>query len=121
MGNPVVHFEIGAADARRARRFYSDLFGWDVQVDESGYAMVGTGSAVGIAGGIMPAPAGRPPWVTFYVSVADLDKALVRVDELGGRRLMGPQPIGEDMAFAMFTDPEGNVVGLVQEPEAARG
>jgi len=115
MGNPVVHFEVGAVDAERARRFYADLFDWDIRVDPSGYGLVDTGSPVGIAGGLLPAPAGRPTWVTFYVSVEDLGKALVRVQELGGRRLMGPQPIGEDMAFAMFTDPDGNVVGLVQE------
>ena len=115
MGNPVVHFEIGSVDAERARRFYADLFDWDIQADPSGYGLVRTGSPVGIAGGVMPVPPGRPAWVTFYVSVDDLDKTLARVEELGGRRLVEPQPIGPDMAFAMFTDLDGNVVGLVRE------
>jgi uncharacterized protein len=120
MGNPVVHFEVGAADAERARRFYADLFDWDIRVDPSGYGLVSTGSPVGIAGGLMPAPAGRPAWVTFYVSVEDLEKSLVRAEELGGRRLVGPQPLGGGMAFAMFADPDGNPVGLVHEAEQAR-
>jgi predicted enzyme related to lactoylglutathione lyase len=31
MGNPVVHFEMGAVDDQRLARFYADLFGWSVQ------------------------------------------------------------------------------------------
>jgi hypothetical protein len=118
MGNPVVHFEVGAVDAERSRRFYAELFDWDIRLDPSGYGMVGTGSEVGIAGGLMPVPEGRPPWVTFYVAVDDLDEALARAEKLGGQRLVEPQPIGEDMAFAMFADPDGNVVGLVREAAA---
>ncbi|HXV92823.1 MAG TPA: VOC family protein [Pseudonocardia sp.] len=67
MGDPVIHFEIGAADVERARRFYSALFGWEIETDETGYGMVRTGAASGIDGGLMQAPEGRPPWVTFYV------------------------------------------------------
>ena len=31
MGNPVIYFEIGAADHAALERFYRDLFGWGVQ------------------------------------------------------------------------------------------
>lgn len=30
MGNPVVHFEIGATDHQARVRFYGELFGWTV-------------------------------------------------------------------------------------------
>ena len=31
MANPVVHFEIGAADDQQLLRFYEELFGWGLQ------------------------------------------------------------------------------------------
>jgi predicted enzyme related to lactoylglutathione lyase/predicted transcriptional regulator len=115
-GAPVVHFEIGAVDGERSRRFYSQLFGWSVDVDDtSGYGMVRTGSDSGIGGGIAAAPPDTPAWVTFYVAVRDLDAALARAGELGARTVMGPTEIAPGSAFAMFADPDGNVIGLFSE------
>lgn len=117
MGNAVVHFEIGGADGARSRDFYSELFGWSVQTETHGYGVVSTGSPEGIAGGIMQTPPGVPPWVTVYVEVDDLEKSLARAEELGGRRVMGPAPIGELGDVAMFTDPDGNVIGIFAAAE----
>jgi predicted enzyme related to lactoylglutathione lyase len=36
MGNPVVRFEIGAADDQPLVRFYGELFGWDLQAVSEG-------------------------------------------------------------------------------------
>jgi predicted enzyme related to lactoylglutathione lyase len=35
-------------------------------------------------------PEGMPGHVTFYVEVPDVEAALVRAEQLGGTRLMGP-------------------------------
>lgn len=112
MGNPVIHFEIGSTDVASARRFYADLFAWDVSVDDDGYGVVTTGSEEGIGGGITPTPDGDAPSVTVYVHVDDLEKSLDRAVELGGSRVIGPTPIDEIGSFAMFRDPDGNVLGL---------
>jgi predicted enzyme related to lactoylglutathione lyase len=40
MGNPVVHFEIGGREIAKSRGFHSELFGWNIQVDENGYGMI---------------------------------------------------------------------------------
>lgn len=77
--------------------------------------MVTTGSDAGIGGGIVSAPPDAPAWVTFYVAVCVLDAALARAGELGGRTAMVPTEIGPGMAFAMFADPDGNVIGLFAE------
>ena len=114
MGNPVVHFEIGGVDGARSRAFYGELFGWAVQTESHGYGVVSTGTPVGIGGGIMQTPEGVPPWVTVYVEVDDLEKSLARAEELGGRRIMGPAPIGEMGDVAMFSDPDGNPIGLLR-------
>ncbi|HET7929470.1 MAG TPA: VOC family protein, partial [Actinomycetota bacterium] len=107
MGNPVVHFEIGGTDAERSRAFYSVLFDWDVQGHPTEYALVDTRSEAGIGGGIMQTPGHVPPYVTFYVGVDDLDKYLLRAEELGGSRVLGPTRVGAIGAFAMFADPDG--------------
>ncbi|GAA4677597.1 VOC family protein [Pseudonocardia yuanmonensis] len=114
MGAPVVHFEIGAANGDRSRRFYADLFGWTVTPFPGGedYGVVDTGSGTGIGGGIMQAPEGMQPWVTVYVGVDDLEKSLSRAEELGARRVMGPAPVGDMGEIAMFADPDGNILGL---------
>lgn len=112
MGDAVVHFEIGGADGARSRAFYTELFGWSVAPEVHGYGVVSTGSPAGIGGGIMQTPSGVPPWVTVYVEVDDLEKSLSRAEELGGQRVMGPAPIGERGEVAMFTDLDGNVIGL---------
>lgn len=65
MANPVVHFEVGGLDVERMRAFYSELFGWDITMDPTGYGIVDTGSQVGIGSGIMQTPPQVPAYVTF--------------------------------------------------------
>jgi predicted enzyme related to lactoylglutathione lyase len=115
MGNPVVHFEIGGRDGARTAEFYSELFDWDIRIDPTGYGLVDTGSEVGIGGGIMQAPPQASPYVTFYVGVADLDKYLTRAEELGATKVLEPMEVGGIGAFAMFADPDGNLVGLFRD------
>ncbi len=33
MGRPVVHFEIVGKDADKLKRYYSELFGWEINSD----------------------------------------------------------------------------------------
>jgi predicted enzyme related to lactoylglutathione lyase len=115
VGDPVVHFEIGGKNAERTRAFYSELFGWDIGMDEAGYRLVDTRSDIGIRGGMMLTPPEVPPYLTVYVAVDDLDKYLKRAEELGGSTVLGPMPVKGIGAFAMLGDPDGNIVGLFRE------
>ena len=115
MGQPVVHWEIGGRDLKRLQGFYSSLFDWKIGLDEAAsYALVETGSEEGIGGGIMRAKAGPPNYVTFYVSVDDIQAYLDRAESLGGKTLMPPMPIPNVGAWAFFADPEGNGIGLFE-------
>jgi uncharacterized protein len=117
MGNPVVRFEIGAAEHQPLVRFYGELFGWDLQAVSEGYTVVDTRGGQGINGGIGRSNSGEP-WATFYVEVDDLQAALDRVEALGGRTVV---PVIElpGMAFAMFGDPDGLLVGLMRSGASA--
>jgi predicted enzyme related to lactoylglutathione lyase len=117
MGQPVVHFEIGVADPSKSKAFYAELFEWKIQLDD-GYGLVDTGAATGINGGIMRTPPGVAPYVTVYVGVEDLESYLERAEALGGKTIVPRMAVGEVGAFALLTDPGGNVIGLFQERKA---
>jgi hypothetical protein len=67
----------------------------------------------GIAGGVGPADGGNPH-VTVYVEVEDPQAALDKAEQLGGKTVMGVTEIPNMVTFALFTDPEGNMVGVVK-------
>lgn len=115
MGRPVVHFEIGVSDPERAERFYGNLFGWGMQEGPGGYRLVFTDGDVGIGGGLMPTLEDMPTYVTIYVDVEDLEATLVRAEKLGGKTQVEPMPIEGVGRFAMFTDPDGNFIGVLAE------
>ncbi|HEY1286061.1 MAG TPA: VOC family protein [Solirubrobacterales bacterium] len=71
------HFEIGAPDVERARRFFGELLGWDFDGTEKGAHI----STPGAPGGIHVEDG---VWVQLFFSVPDLDQAAKRVVELGG-------------------------------------
>jgi uncharacterized protein len=110
MGNPVVRFEIGAADHQSLVTFYGELFGWGLETISEAYTQVDTRGGTGVNGGIGRSDTGEP-WAIFYVEVDDLQASLDRAEALGGRTVV---PVIElpGMAFAMFDDPDGLLVGL---------
>jgi predicted enzyme related to lactoylglutathione lyase len=113
MANSVVHFEILGPDGAALQKYYADLFGWEINTDNpANYGMV-TPIAPGIGGGVGPSQDGKP-FVTVYVDCDDLQASLDKAVTLGGTKLMDPMDIPGGPAIAMFTDPAGNVVGLVK-------
>jgi predicted enzyme related to lactoylglutathione lyase len=109
----VVHWAIEAVDPERQRRFYAELFNWDI----------GDGPFMPIAagfGGPEPGPAGHiqqgeRPAVSLYVQVRDLRRSLDRAVELGGAIVAEPFQFPDQPTLAQITDPEGNPVMLVQQ------
>ena len=56
---------------------------------------------------------GQP--LTFpYVEVPDLEATLALVERLGGRTVLPPWQAEAAIRLALFTDPEGNRIGLIQ-------
>jgi hypothetical protein len=113
MTDPVVHWEIGGRDAAALREFYHKAFGWELTDAGPNYTLVAPADG-GLGGGIMQLPEGTPPYVTISVQVDDLDAALTAVHQLGGGTVVPPTAIDENASFALFTDPEGHVVGLLK-------
>jgi uncharacterized protein len=112
MGAPVTWFEINTSDAKGAREFYGTIFGWKLQVlEEANYALVDVGVEGAIGGGIGEAQG--PNQVVFYVEVDDPKTYLDRIEQAGGKTVV-PVTETDMVTFAQFSDPQGNVVGLVK-------
>jgi predicted enzyme related to lactoylglutathione lyase len=111
---PVTHFEINAQDAPATQKFYRDLFGWGIDADNpDNYGMIDTKTqGTGINGGIGASRQGKS-WVTFYVECDDPAATLAKAERLGGRRVMEPMQ-SMNVTYALFADPEGNVIGLAK-------
>jgi predicted enzyme related to lactoylglutathione lyase len=106
-------FDISTPDAPRARRFYQELFGWPVNVLDGTYSLVGEDSGRP-TGGIGQAGPGSPyTGIVVYFRVADVELALAKAEELGGSRRLEPQNLPGMGRMAVFTDPDGNPVGLL--------
>jgi predicted enzyme related to lactoylglutathione lyase len=95
-------------------------FGW--QTTEAGpeYTLVAP-VGDGLGGGIMQTRPGMPAYVTVYVQVDDLAAKLAQIEELGGKTIVPPTEISPAASFAMFSDPSGNVVGLLRQTGPVAG
>jgi predicted enzyme related to lactoylglutathione lyase len=122
MSGRVVHFEIPYDDGDRARNFYREIFDWQLVTmpEMGGYTMVTSGPSGDqgptepgyINGGMISRDQAATPGPVIVVDVDSIDARLRRIEETGGKVVVGKTPVG-DMGFAAyFTDPEGNVVGL---------
>jgi uncharacterized protein len=122
MGNPITWFEIVGPEPEQAATFYSELFGWHTQsVPESDYILIDAHSASGINGGFALTSEDRPGGTVFYAQGPDIQALLDKAGSLGARTV---QPVHEvtDMAtVALFTDPWGNLVGLLKGEESELG
>ena len=117
MGNPVVHFEIGGKDVEKLIDFYSSVFEWDIMPLAAQLYIADPGSDKGIQGHLFQATEETDSTnnVIIYVEVDDIHVSLEKVKSLGGEILIPPQEIpGNASHFAMFRDPSGNKIGLLQ-------
>jgi predicted enzyme related to lactoylglutathione lyase len=119
MSKPVVHFEIAGINGGKTRDFYAKLFNWEYQLFGEGndYGMVSPGGPNSIGGGVSSVPPGGKPYVTFYVQVEDLQASLNKAESLGGKTVLPPTPIPGMGAFAWFSDPDGNMLGIFKSGE----
>jgi uncharacterized protein len=122
----VGHFEIPAKDPKRASAFYTSAFGWEFMkypgLDYWRAATTATGkdgipTTPGAINGGLAKKGGALKALTITIVVADIDVALKKVSEFGGKVLVKKEAVAGGMGFtAYFSDTEGNVMGLYQNP-----
>lgn len=111
--------DLGSPDPDASARFYSGLFGWEINAagppEAGGYRMAMLkGRAVA---GIGQADADGTPWWTTYISVDDAAATAKAVEATGGTVLVEPFDVFSFGRMAAFADPGGATFSIWQPME----
>jgi predicted enzyme related to lactoylglutathione lyase len=102
-------------DLAAAKAVYTALLGIEPQADAPYYVGYEVeGQQIGLV------PGGGPQGMTSpvaYWHVPDIEAKLAEVTAAGAAVKESPRDVGGGRLVATFTDPDGNVLGLVQDPE----
>jgi uncharacterized protein len=112
----ICYLEIPTADITASVAFYQAVFGWKTR--RRGDGSTAFDDSVGAVSGswVSGRSVSPTPGLLLYVMVDSITEAVGKVVAAGGRIV---QPLGVDAPelTARFADPDGNVLGLYQEPE----
>ncbi len=126
--NRPVHFEIHASDPEKLSKFYTGVFGWNVQaLPEMNYWLFNTGDdPMGINGGMLKRASAKPAAgssanaFVCSLGVASVDESLKKATAAGATVAMPKHPIPGIGWQAYIHDPDGNLVGLHQPDTGAK-
>jgi predicted enzyme related to lactoylglutathione lyase len=129
MNGEVGHFEIPAKDFKRAKAFYSQVFGW--KISESAMPSGETYTSLqttevdsdnrpkspgAINGGLVKKKdPNTAPVITIVAD--DIGASLKLVVKNGGETVVKRTEMGQYGAYAYFRDTEGNLMGLYEYPK----
>jgi predicted enzyme related to lactoylglutathione lyase len=117
----ITHIEFPADNTDRARRFYSELFGWQFQEYEAlpGYFLFTTGAIDSSGGAVGQRGTAVGDQLRIYITVDSLDDLLPKVEGLGGKIVLGKSAIPGQGWYAVIGDSEGSELGLYENLPAA--
>ncbi|UGV41657.1 VOC family protein [Methanococcoides orientis] len=120
----IAHFDLPVDDPERAKKFYSELFGWKIEKVDGAfdYYFIETTDLEGqpgLGGGM--GPRGSPDQrITNFVEVTSVDEYCDHVKELGGMVLQPKMPVPGWGYLAVCMDTEANTFGLWEVNENAK-
>ena len=110
----ITHIDIPVADTDRAKAFYADLFGWQIEAPPGfeDYPMWRAPNQIS-GGGLAPRSEGftQP---RSYVEVDSIEDTLAKAQAGGATVVMDKSPISDTSWWAIFRDPDGNEIGLYE-------
>ena len=123
--NKVVHFEIPSGDFKKSKNFYETAFDWKVEMMGDQYAMAHTtavdkdqnSTEPGAINGGFYKRESKDDRPTFVVQTGSIDETIKKVEKAGGKVITPKHAIGEWGFMADTTDPEGNELGLWEQPK----
>ena len=111
MPAPIVFFDIAGPDIANQSAFYRTVFGWEVGPDGRFSAPV----TAPLSGTLRADPAEK----VIYIGVDDVTATLAKIVANGGAVVAPRFEIKGVVVLALFTDPAGNRLGLVEMAGAA--
>ncbi len=111
---PIIHIEIPTASSKQSAEFYKNVFNWQIQVDEGmDYTMFAAEGGPG--GGFTPVQDDNPVNnVMLYIDTPNMKESLEQIKANGGKVLMESMEIPTVGTMAIFSDPTGNHLALIQ-------
>lgn len=107
--------EYFSADTTRAQAFFASALGWtsqpEARTERADDFLLETGDDA--HAGLAPVPAGRHPAWLGFLAVDRLEPFAERLQQLGGRVLRAPAPLGQGRVMVV-ADPFGAAVALVE-------
>jgi len=105
---------VPVSDLGGSKAVYAALLGTEPQADSAYYVGFDAGGQhIGLVPG--GGPDGMTSPVTYW-HVSDIEAKLAEVVAAGGTVKAQPRDVGGGRLVASFTDPDGNVLGLLQDP-----
>jgi uncharacterized protein len=123
MYHTIIHFEIPANDVEKIKRFYEQVFGWNivqaagpieywviqtVPVDPKGMLL-----RPGVNGGMYKRQVPESKPINYY-SVESITDFLNKIVKAGGKITQPKQEVPEVGWIAAAEDPEGNAFALIE-------
>jgi uncharacterized protein len=109
--------DLASSDAAASRDFYSNLFGWKVEVSPDpqyggyGIARVGGKDVAGIGPKMM---AEAPHAWTVYIGSTDAADTAKKAEAAGGTVIVPPMAVGDTGTMVVIQDPSGAFLGVWQ-------
>jgi hypothetical protein len=129
MSHTIVHFEIPTDNPEKLKQFYENVFGWKIEkspgpveywsistvpVDEQGKP-----TEMGVNGGMIKRQNPEHK-LTSYISVESVDEYAKKIANAGGKIIVPKMAVPSVGYWAMFADPDGNVLAIFEENKEAK-
>jgi len=111
----ICYVELPATDVPRSVAFYQAVFGWTIRRRGDGQPAFDDSAGEVSGSWVVGRPPSQKPGLLLYIMVDSIAATIEGVIAHGGKLV---QPVGADAPeiTARFSDPEGNIIGLYQEP-----
>lgn len=110
--------ELMTSDPTAAGKFYSAVFGWNLKTMDMASGPYTTFQVGDVSvGGLMKIPAeaaGMPPLWGCYVTVANVEDTIRKVEAAGGKVVAPPMDIPSVGRMAVIADPQGATLSIIK-------
>lgn len=125
----VVHFHIPVNEMSRAKKFYTDIFGWEIKEIEThkNYLLVNTVATdendipvePGAINGALYVRETPEEYPEITIEVSSIEDYLKKIEKSGGKVVTPKTPVGDFGFYAEVLDTEDNTIGLWEDKQCS--
>ncbi len=123
----VVHFHIPVDDMARAKKFYKNIFGWEINDVGMGMEFQLATTTPSDEDGMPLEPGGingalykreePEDGQSVVINVPSIDEYIKKIEKAGGKVIVEKMPVEDFGFYAMIEDTERNAIGLWEDVE----